>query len=77
MILGHDGKAKVKVGWKEAVEEFDLHEGNICMFTFTDTREIPIRIRDPGGWLNMDIVVLEEVFCSEIDIGEPEELCSR
>ena len=77
MILGHDGKAKVKLGWKEVVEDFNLQEGNICMFTFTDTREIPIRCRDPGGWLNMEIVVLEADVGPQADIGEPEELCSR
>ena len=73
MLLGQDGKAKVTIGWKEVVDDFNLQEGNVCVFTFTDTREIPMRCRDPGAWLNLEILILEE----DADIGEPEEMCSR
>ena len=76
MLLGDDGEAKVTAGWEEAVNYFNLKEDNVCMFIFTDTREIPMRCRDPGAWLNMDIVILEEDAGPEVDIGEPEDVCS-
>ena len=56
-----DGKAIINSNeWRWAVQTFDLHEGDVCVFKFIDDRVIPKRYRDPRGWLRMEIIKLEE-----------------
>ena len=61
MKLQMCGKATVyNEGWTEAVQDFNLHEEDVCVFRFKDDRVIPKIHRDPAAWLTMEIVKLEE-----------------
>jgi hypothetical protein len=40
------GKAQIIIGWILAIRAFKLKEGDVCMFTFKDTRHIPNCRRD-------------------------------
>ena len=43
--IGELGKATIIGGWKAVVEEFNLKEGELCIFSFTDERRYPKRSR--------------------------------
>jgi hypothetical protein len=61
MKLQDSGKAMIyNKSWTYAVKAFNLKEGDVCMFTFIDDREVPVRRRDPFSWLRMEILKLEE-----------------
>jgi hypothetical protein len=61
MKLQDSGKAMIyNKSWTYAVKAFNLKEGDVCMFTFIDDREVPWRRRDPFSWLRMQILKLEE-----------------
>lgn len=58
--LEESGKAIIKHGWNYAVKEFNLNEGDVCMFSFKDQRCLPPRRRDKFAWLKLLIQKLEE-----------------
>jgi hypothetical protein len=61
MKLQDSGKAMIyNKSWTYAVKAFNLKEGDVCVFTFIDDREVPVLRRDPFSWLRMEILKLEE-----------------
>jgi hypothetical protein len=60
MRFGLSGRAKISVGWTKVVEGLKLKEGDICLFTFKDERQLEYRERDRfGAWLRLVIMKLE------------------
>jgi hypothetical protein len=56
----HSGKAQISIGWLYAIRAFKLKVGDICMFSFKDTRFLPESKRDEMAWLKLHITRLEE-----------------
>lgn len=59
MMLTESGQAVICFGWKDVVKTFSLKEGDVCLFSFRDTRIIPVKIRDPAAWLQLVIIKLD------------------
>ena len=60
MMLDVSGKAKIYGAWTNVVKDFNLTEGEIYMFSFTDQRLLPYRLRDQFAWLKLELLKLEE-----------------
>jgi hypothetical protein len=56
----HSRKAQISIGWLYATRAFKLKEGEICMFSFKDTRYLPESHRDRLAWLKLHILRLQE-----------------
>jgi hypothetical protein len=56
----HSGKAQISVGWLYAIRAFKLKVGDICMFSFKDTKFLLESQRDELAWLKLHIIRLEE-----------------
>lgn len=63
MNLQADGKAQIiPPGWAKVVEAFNLKEGDVCMFSFTDERKLPPRLRHQWFYLKLEILKIEEYY---------------
>ena len=58
IMIGDLGKATIVGGWKKVVQKFNLHEGEVCMFSFKDERVYSKRGRDSLAWVRLIITKL-------------------
>jgi hypothetical protein len=63
MSLEVSGVTKITLGWQKVVKALSLKDGDICMFTFKDEKEmLPLKSRDQlETYLRLIIMKLETV----------------